>query len=304
MLTSLFATALLHPMLFGAARLDPVRTTSHLALIPPLLVLTQWARIPRASSQWVSFVVLGLCALLYGRLEPPSDHWFCCPIRRAEAIADTCVAHAVHEALPAPSLASPDLGRQSFRKRLLIFDLGLLGSPPLAALRGEPSALANYVFELAAPDFIELHGAWACHYKYLQHDERYDARYALVPEAERLKLQAGCGGSRAGVWFRKDVARASQTPERQLIDALAKHLDVRRIEQELGRCRQQPGSLACVYVTRTAYRFIPKFVRAGNLDQVVSLFRNSPSAAYDMSVLSARSHGLWYRPVVNFARAL
>jgi hypothetical protein len=304
MLTSLFATALLHPVLFGAARLDPVRTTSHLALIPPLLVLTQWGRIRRASLRWVSFAVVGLCALVYSRLEPPSDHWFCCPIRQAERIADMCVAHAAHEVLPAPSLASPDLGKESFSKRLLMFDLGLLGSPPLAALRGDPSALANYVFELAAPDFIELHGAWACQYKYLQHDKRYDARYALVPKAERLKLEVGCGGSRAGVWFRKDVARASQTPERQLIDALAKNLDVRRIAQELGRCRRQPGRLACVYVTRTAYRFIPKFVRAGNLDQVVGLFRNSPSAVYDISVLTARSHGGWYRQVVNFARTL
>jgi hypothetical protein len=304
MLTSLLATALLHPVLFGAARLDPVRTTSHLALIPPLLVLTQWVRIPRASLRWASLIVVGMSLLIYSRLEPPSDHEFCCPVRRAEAIADTCVAHAAQEALPAPSLASPDLGKESFRKRLLMFDLGLLGSPPLAALRGESAAFANYVFELAAPDFIELHDAWACQYKDLQHDQRYDARYGLVPAAERLKLEAGCEGSRAGVWFRKDVARNSQTPERKLIDALAKNLDLRRIAQELGRCRQQAGSLACVYVTRTVYRFIPKFVRARNLDQVVGLFRNSPSALYDMSVLSARSHGAWHRQVVNFARTL
>jgi hypothetical protein len=304
MLASLFVTALVHPLLFGAARLDPVRTTSHLALVPPLLVLTQWARIARPALRVVSFLCIGLCTLVYSRLETPSDHWFCCPIRRADAITDSCLAHAAREALPAPSLASPDLGKESFRKRLLMFDLGLLGSPPLAALRGEHTAFANYVFELAAPDFIELHGAWACQYRFLQNDERYDARYALVPESAALKLEAGCRGSRAGVWFRQAVSRASRSPERQLIDALAKAPDLRRIAQELGRCRQLPGSLACVYVTRSVYRFIPKFVRAGNLDQVVALFRVSPSAAYDTSVLRARSHGLWYRDVVSFARSL
>jgi hypothetical protein len=290
--------------LFGAARLDPVRTTSHLALVAPLLIATQWARIRRPSLRLISLVGLAFGMLVYSRLERPSDRFFCCPIRRAGAIAHVALAHAEREALPAPSLASPDLGKQSFHKVFLMFDLGLLGTPPLAALRADRRALANYVFELAAPDFIELHGSWACEYNYLENDRRFSADYALVPGARKLGLEAGCRNALAGIWFRKAVSRNSQTPERQLIDDLAKQFEPKRIAEELRRCRQQPGPLACVYVTRSVYRFIPELVRRGDLDDVVALFRESPSALYDMSLLSARNHGRWHKAVVAFARGL
>jgi hypothetical protein len=302
MLSALLATGLLHPLLFGAARLDPVRTTSHVALVAPLLLASVCCCLPGAAARGCGVLACLCVCWLYLRLEGRSDREFCCPVPRADVIGDLCEGHARAEALPRPSLASPDLGKQSYKKRFLMFDLGWLGSPPLAALHAEPRASAEYLLELAAPDYIELHGVWSCGYLYVQRDRRFAARYAPVPQAQRLQLLSGCAEARAGIWFRKDVARASLSPERRLIDDLLRRYERQRIARELEVCRKLPGRSSCVYVTRTVYRFVPELVARGELDAVIALFRSSPSAKYDMAVLGSREHGAWYRDVLEFAR--
>jgi hypothetical protein len=304
MLASLCVTGLVHPVLFGPARLDLVRTTSHVALVAPLLITTQWAQIPRFSARLVGLVGLGVSLAASLILEKPSEKSFCCQIARSGPIAETCLAFARQERLSRPSLANPDLGKMSFSKRFLIFDLGLLGSPTLAALRGDKRVFMTYLFDLAAPDFIEMHGGWARSYGFLQHDARFSERYVLVPGAESVGLRARWRSNiRDGIWFRTAMGRSSRMPERRLYDDLDKRLDTERIAAELRTCRQERGPLACVYVARTAYRFIPELVSSNRLPEVISLFRSSPSAAYDTSILSARSNGTWYRQVVDFARA-
>ncbi|MEY4575806.1 MAG: hypothetical protein RL701_509, partial [Pseudomonadota bacterium] len=301
MLGSLGLTGLMHPLLFGPARLDPVRTTSHVALVAPLLIATQWAELPRWFTRaWAS---VGLAALLalYLRFEPASDTFFCCPIIRADRIADTCLAHAREQAVARPSLANPDLGRISFRKDFLIFDLGLLGSPPLAWLHHDHEHTADYLLELAQPDFIELHGAWVCEYGYLLSDPRFKERYAEVRAGRKLGLSTGCPGPH-GIFFRKDMAKDSGTPERKLHDALRERLDVARIAAELRSCEQQPDRLACVYVARTAYRFLPELEQSGQRAAVLELFQSSKSRAYDVGLLSARTRGDWYKSVLSFVR--
>jgi hypothetical protein len=305
MLGSLCATGLIHPLLFGPARLDPVRTTSHVALIAPLLVATQWMHLPRWPARLFAMIGLGAVLTLYLKLEPASDEFFCCPIVRADPIADHCLAYARKQQLFRPSLANPDLGKISFRKQFLIFDLGLLGSPPLTRLHHERDASFNYLLDLAAPDFIEMHGAWVCEYGPLQSEPRFRERYARVPGSEKIGLTTGCGGvGRAGVWFRSALAKGSSDPERQLLDALVGSLDPGRVSSELSSCRRQAGRLACTYVARTVYRFLPELARSGRLDQFRNLFRDSPSAPYDLGLLGSRKRGTWYESVVDFARSL
>jgi hypothetical protein len=305
MLGALCATGIIHPILFGPARLDPVRTTSHVALVAPLLIATQWAHLPRWPARLVAGLGLGVALTLYLKIEPPSDTFFCCPIVRADPIADTCLAHARQEQLFRPSLANPDLGKISYRKQFLIFDLGLLGSPPLTRLHHERNATFNYLLDLAAPDFIEMHGAWVCEYGPLQADPRFRDRYARVPRSEKIGLVTGCGGAaRAGIWFRTALAKRSRDPERQLLDALVGSLDPARVSSELRSCRRQAGPLACVYVARTVYRFLPEVARSGRLPQFRELFRASPSAAYDLGLLGSRDRGTWYEGVIQFARGL
>ncbi|HEX4355664.1 MAG TPA: hypothetical protein VHZ95_22210, partial [Polyangiales bacterium] len=108
----------------------------------------------------------------------------------------------------------------------------------------------------------------------------------------------------SGVFFRREVARASGTAERQLIDDLEKSLDPKRVAEELGRCQRQDGPLACAYVTRTVYRFMNTFAERDTLARVAALFDHSPSALYDRSLLGARKHGDWHIDVVAFARSL
>ncbi|MET0388621.1 MAG: hypothetical protein ABW321_21800, partial [Polyangiales bacterium] len=250
MLGCLALSGLAHPLLFGPARLDPVRTTSHVALVAPLLLATQWNALSGWPTRAATATFVVLLALVYVRLEPKSDQFFCCPIVRADRIAEACLAHAHHEQLVAPSLANPDLGRISFRKSFLLFDLGLLGSPPLAQLRDDPSRRTDYLLELAQPDFIELHGAWACEYSLLMADPRFRSRYVYVPASKKIGLTSGCH-NQAGIYFRRALAADSGSPERAFHDALRKRLDLATIAAELSRC-QRPGEReACVYVART-----------------------------------------------------
>lgn len=301
MLVSLATTGLLHPLLFGPARLDPVRTTSFVALIAPLLIATQWCELPRWPARVLSALALAPVLYLYLRFEPPSDKFFCCPIVRADRILDTCLAQARKEELSRASLANPDLGRISFRKQVLLYDMGLLGSPPLAAFKGDHENTARYVLQYALPDFVELHGGWSCEYEYLLRDPRFRERYSPLPAGQKLGLGSGCRGG-AGIWFRNDMARSSGSAERQLHDALRAKLDPQRIAQELARCDQEPDRSACAYVVRSAYRFIPELVASDSLDEVLGLFQHTKIRAYAVNVLGARNHGLWYKPVVTFVR--
>lgn len=301
MLASLTLTSLGHPLLFGPARLDPVRTTSHVALVAPLLIATQWLALPRWSVRVASAAAVAALLALCVRVEPPADTSFCCPIRRADPIAKTCLAHARSERLAHPSLANPDLGRISFRKDFLLFDLGWIGSPPLAVLRRDPSHTADYLLGFAAPDFIELHGGWVCEYRQLFHDARFRDGYSLLPTSHRLGLSTGCPG-RAGIWFRKAMRKDAGTPERRLYDDLQARLDPARVAEELRSCERQQDRLACLYVARTVYRFIPELIRSGLYEQVVQLFRSDRSRAYSVNLLTARSRGLWHEPVVKFVR--
>jgi len=304
MLACLFASALLHPVLFGAARLDPVRTTSHMALVAPLLIATQWLALPTHSARVLSFVGLSIALGLYGAVEPPSSTFFCCPIGKAERIAERCLQHAQSEGLTRPSLASPDLGKISFRKTFLVFDLGMLGSAPLARLKNDQRAAANYLLDLALPDYIELHGGWACHWGYLQQDPRFAALYSVMPGHSKLHLRSSCRDRSAGVWFRNDMTHDSASPERRLVDDLSQDLNPARVATELRRCRLQEGSNVCAYVSRSVYRFLPELGRGKRAEQMLALFKDSPSADYDRSILSARDHAGWYRSVITFAQKL
>jgi hypothetical protein len=304
MLACLFATALLHPVLFGAARLDPVRTTSHMALIAPLLIATQWLALPTHRVRVLSFLGLLVAVGLYTAVEPPSSTFFCCPIGKAERIAERCLQHARAEGLQHPSLASPDLGKISFKKTFLIFDLGMLGNAPLARLKNDPRAAANYLLDLALPDYVELHGGWACRWGHLQEDPRFTAQYSFMPGHSKLHLRSSCRDRSAGVWFRKDMTHDSGSAERQLVDDLARDLSPARVATELRRCRLQPDSNACTYVSRSVYRFLPELPRGKRAQQMLAQFKESPSADYDRSILSARDHAGWYRSVIRLAREL
>jgi hypothetical protein len=301
MLVSLATTGLLHPLLFGPARLDPVRTTTHVALIAPLLIATQWCELPRWPARLGSLLALAPLLYLYLRLEPASDKFFCCPIVRADRILDTCVAHARDEQLVRPSLANPDLGRISFRKQVLLYDMGLLGSPPLAGLKGDHEATSRYLLDFALPDFVELHGGWSCEYEYLLRDERFRKRYTPLPKGQKLGLGTGCRGG-AGIWFRNDMARTSTSAERQLHDALRAQLDLQRMAAEIARCDRQPERSGCANVVRSAYRFIPELAARGSLSKVQELFEHTKIRDYAVNVLGARANGKWYLPVIDFVR--
>jgi hypothetical protein len=96
----------------------------------------------------------------------------------------------------------------------------------------------------------------------------------------------------------------SGSAERRPVDDLSHDLNPARVAAELRSCRLQQGPDACAYVSRSLYRFLPKLGRGKRAQEVLTLFKDSPSADYDRSILSARDHARWYRNVIALAHKL
>lgn len=299
LIASLLVTASINPYLFGMSRLDPVRTTTFAA---PLVVLLATSVALGARQQghgaWMLCAALAPSLLtLYLLKEAPTK--LCCPASAFETVHQTFQDIASKEHLPRPTVSNPDLGAVSWHKQFNIVDLGKLGSPLMARLK-DPAALADYYFDLAAPDLVESHGVWSCLYlDTLFRDPRFHDRYRAV--RERLDTGTGrCRGQQlpAGFWIRKDIAADSGSSERHLVDDLAAQLDTRRLAKELDACLAR-GQDNCAYVARAAYRFLPEFRAAGAIGELNRIFARSPTREFALYLVNGFRDGRAYRPVLR-----
>jgi hypothetical protein len=301
---STLVTAFLNPFVFGPTRLDSARTTTQLALVSALFpaLLIAHARDTRRLS-WMALPLAGLTALVFvtTRATPTV---LCCEIPGVGPLSETFLDISRRQALPRPSVSTPDLGKLSWPKHFNIVDLGMLGTPPMALLK-RPAQLADYYFDYAAPDFIESHGMWSCRYHYLFDDPRFDAMYEPLEVGRDRWLERNCGRhprALAGTWKRKGLEKTSRTPERRLIDDLRRRPSAERVASELAVCGRDTAPAACQYVTRSVYRLMPEIVSAGLYDEVVAAFASGRSAPYDLAFLGGRENGRWYDEVVRFVR--
>ena len=205
-----------------------------------------------------------------------------------------------------PTVANPDLGIMSWHKQFNIVDLGRLGSPIMAKLntpRPLPWIMDEYFFEYAAPDLIESHDLWSCRYdQAIFSDPRFERNYqpteVRVDELTRKHCRAN-PEALSGIWIRRDILQSSESRERKLIDALASSPSVAPLRRELAWCQAQPDT-NCVYVARTAYRFLPELRGQGLIGELNELFGQSRTREYDLYLINGYRDGPAYQEAIAF----
>ncbi|MBW2524489.1 MAG: hypothetical protein JRI23_09950, partial [Deltaproteobacteria bacterium] len=303
---SLALTAVLNPAMFGPTFLHPARTTTFIAAIAVIGVVFALSRAPAVRAPtWVAaltvVIAVGLAAWQFRPAHP-----LCCGVEAHQQHLETFARAAAERRIVRPTVATADLGKLSWLKRFNVVDFGALGSPIVTQLRDDPVAMADYFFEFAQPDFIQMHGHWSCEYGYLQRDRRFAQRYEPLGEIVVSRwTQRRCReypDSKTGYWVRRRLSDPSD-PETALIHDLASTTAAERIERELALCAARAEPTACLYVTRTAYRFAPELRAQGSFERVMGAFGQTHTAAYDQALLGSSRRGAWYRVAVQFIRA-
>jgi len=294
-LVSLVSTTLLSLVIFGPSRLDDTRITTHLAL----LVVFWWcwliSNLRTGRRQMVTaglLLVLGF-AVRWATYQPP--YYLCCSGPDFEHIRSEFRFLQEENELARATVANPDLGVMSYHKDFNVLDLGCLGNPVLARIQFQRDLVATYFFEFAAPDIIECHPTWMAAYPEIFEDPRFDRLYERIEKHHDPWFEAHGLTADIRFWVRRDIRPASDTPERRLLDDLQAELSLVRIQAELAACALSgaaPGR--SLYVTRTAYRFLPEFRARGQQRALLDLFAVSPTARYDLAVLDAAGRRDWY----------
>lgn len=298
---SLVVTSCLAPFVFGPAHLDETRTSTQMAVASVLGVaaIVYHLRNGRHLVRVASSVVVAAIILLAAVSEEPS--YMCCDGRGFESARQELTDVAARESLPRPTIANPDLGVVSWHKQFNIVDLGMLGSPIMASRRKpgvDSNWLADYFLDYARPDIIESHSSWSCRWDTILSDPRFDDIYAPVRVEVTDWTTERCTSnpeSLSGVWVRMDVLKSSDSPERRLIDDLSIDPSTDRLRDELRRCHPTSTVLHdCVYVARTAYRFLPELRSQGLGREVAELFSTSRTREFDQYLVNgyrdARAH--------------
>ena len=292
----LVTTAVFNPLFFGETRLDPTRSTTQMAFF---MLVAFFCVAQLCSYQWLArSAVALLLPLLIWMQTPP--YYLCCGVSSFAPIADEARAIAQNEHLDRPSFANPDLGIMSWNKEFNLIDLGMLGSSIFANVRQGP-VLADYFFDYAAPDLIETHETWSCHYwRTLFSDPRFEQRYR--PIRHSIVRYGSCQDTPLpkGIWVRKDVEQGANTPERRLLDDLKKSLTTERLSQELARCQKVDSQANCAYVARAAYRYLPEFKQRGKLPELINIFDQSPSRPFDQFLLTGHANAQAYQTALSW----
>lgn len=297
---SVIVACLFAPFLFGPARLHPARTTTQMALFVMVCiaaVLPDWKR--RHGDLAAIAVVAVLVFLLHDHYSVPPMN-ACCTSRGFEGTRENFVALAKKEGIARPTIANPDLGAVSWHKQLNVLDLGMLGSALISHLQ-PGSALNDYVLAYAAPDIVETHGWWSCHYASLFTDPRFTSLYRAVDPPTPPAICKGAAVP-AGIWIRRDVLRGSGSKERQLIENLASAPRVERIATELRECSSSGDASPwrCAYVARSAYRVLPELRASGAQAALEGLFAQSPSKELDLFMVRGAIDARAYQAALSF----
>ena len=300
LIASLVLTSYFNPFFFGITRLDPVRTTTQLALFTVLAITAIFYFIKHKKHiLWIAPVSV-LAGLFVFKLNAVEPYKMCCGVQVFDSERKILAKSAEVESLPRPTVSNPDLGVMSWHKQFNVIDLGMLGSPIIAKLKSGP-ILSEYFFDYAAPDMIESHQSWTCLYrKSIFGDPRFRHLYKPIRET-LVKGYGSCAGREllSGIWIRKDIIRTANTPERTLINDLRKDLSPERLRHELVNCQKAPN-VDCVYIARTAFRFLPEFRDNGYIDSLNEVFSDSRTKDYDLYLINGYEDGQYHINAVEY----
>ena len=305
LLGSLALTATFSESVFGPARMDRARTTTHLAVVSALGISALFYHLMlRRRIRWaVPLVAVAGLGVFGMDVVPPYKAGISTyhPDENRKAFARIASAEDLYR----PTVANPDLGVMSWHKQFNVIDLGGLGSPLITNLASSSRARADYFFHYAAPDMIELHQAWSCHYDAeILSDPRFDEVYQPVDVRETDWARKHCRANPktlTGLWIRADVLKSSKSAERRLIDRMKDDLSAGHLREELERCQSlSTGSHDCIYVARTAWRFLPELRSRGQIGRLEEVFADSRTAPFDLYLITGYRDGRAHRAAARF----
>lgn len=258
---AVFACVVQYAM-FGPSRMDPPRTVTELALYATVAVPFVLLALPAFTRTHLLAGLLVLvssgAATLHAVPHRLDVGW---GTPTFEEAADFMDRVAAEQDLPRPTVANPDLGAVSWRKRFNMVDFGRLGSTVIPRV----SAPGIYVAEVAAPDIVELHAPWSCFNQEIFRTAAFQQGYVRVTPPDPRDVQCpGPTGSHQAYWLRRDIMKGSPSPERRFLDSFRASFALDVLDRELSVCLGNPGPRPCDYVGRTLFRFAPELRRAGH----------------------------------------
>lgn len=305
LLICVIASSYLNPYIFGPSRIEVTRTTTHLAVFALLLAAVTISRLCiKKHTYWILplFIAAGLFFTGVNRVKPYYLGW---EIHSFNAVRKEFRKIGRQHDIKRPTVCNVDLGVLSWHKEFNIVDLGRLGNPVVARLLkgGNKKALADYIFDLSAPDMIEMHGSPARSYYFLFRDPRFKQLYTPVRQVRSPWLKKNAKKFpevKKGLWIRTAVMKGNPSRERLLMDKLQTELSLETIRDELAFIANQNPSESYSYAARAVYRLIPELVEKGLYDDVVELFEKSNASAFDLALLRGRNNSGWFKRMIAF----
>ncbi len=262
--------AVVSPVVLGPPRIDWSRTYSHVTpvamLIPALVVSYAFTSMKPARIALAGAAV----ALSVTWLSLKSPYYLGWHVGDFDQTRNEFSALAMEHDIQRPLVSNPDLGIMTWHKGRNVLDLGALGSPVVAGLQGNPR-IADYILDLARPDFIESHGYWTLRYcRDVFLDRRFNERYRSTISGDDPSSICSSSTPEKEIWVRRDIELGSLSDERAFLDKMQKNPGTELVSMELDRCRSVEGD--CSYIMRTVFRFIPDFSEGNTFLDVVELF--------------------------------
>lgn len=293
-LVVLGVTSFVTPLLFGRARIDVTRTTTHLTLLFMLalaIVLVRSDLWDRFTTGMRTGLLAAMAALAFAGalIVGPGPYYLGWHTSEMLSVRETFEEIGTANDLPRPLVANHDLGVLSWAKSLNVLDVGQLGSPVIAKLPTVEDR-GNYMLDFVQPDLIAMQFVWSEQYcDGFFRDPRFDALYVNLEDAAVSGTEyCAVESPPRAFWIRRAVQSGSVTAERLLIDRLLGGLTAAPFREALDGC--DAGVDECRWVMRTAYRFMPELRAQGLADEVTDLFSNEAERAYLSSWRSAKAH--------------
>lgn len=197
----------LNPFFFGPSSLDLARTTTPLAVMAVLFCCLSLSSLQSGVVRLGSLVLFAALSLVITGHTAPKPYNLLWAASDFQPFQSDFLALKKEHQLFRPTVGNVDLGLMSWSKDFNIVDLGRLGSPIVSRLKTDRS-VADYVFDFAAPDFLEIHDNWSCRYAYLFQDPRFEDQYEPVKTRRTDWIIQTCPQDErivSGLWVRKNI---------------------------------------------------------------------------------------------------
>jgi hypothetical protein len=308
-LTRLLILTLVAPLneyyLFGPARLSEFRIV---AIFVPLVLTLGIFVIFREVEGKINLnkiiatlaLIMTICSITIILTKADPERNLCCKINPSEEIilneADDFKSINNFGSSVLPISASPDLGKISFAKKLIIVDLGLIGDPLLSRISSmNPERVSKYLQELATPDLIETHGTWSCRYSKFLNSEYFASNYSIAYQgkvSEEFDSQYSSDCPAGGVYtiWRRTLPQAEIDFVRNL-ERLEPSATSSFVKSEIAKCTSSTKPVfRCEYVYRGILRLSGKYLASGTLNEVVDSLVQSPTYTLDKIRLIKNRH--------------